>query len=133
LAGLVIDDQAAKKTGDWTSGAGLEGFVGGNYLYNNGPGNVRFEFAAPATGLHEIRLAYQPHQNRGDRVRVTVDQAGQVTESRINMQVKLPLKNGFISLGKFEFSSGDSVAVTLWTEDAGGLVHADALQVLPSK
>jgi len=133
LAGLIIDDVDAKKTGNWTVGTGLAGFVAANYLYNNGQGNVRFEFKAPAAGLHEIRLAYQPHENRGDQVLVTVDQNGKTRSSRLNMKIKPPLENGFVSLGKFDFSVDESVAVTLWTREAGGLVHADAVQILPVK
>ena len=133
LPGLIIDNVNAKKTGNWTAGTGLAGFVGENYLYNNGQGNVRFEFKAPNDGTHEIRLAYQPHENRGNQVRVTVNQSGEISSTRIDMRSEPPLENGFISLGKVELSAGQPVAVTLWTEGAGGHVHADAVQVIQSQ
>ena len=133
IAGLVIDDVSAIKTGNWTAGAGLKGFVGSNYLYNNGEGSVRFEFNALSAGQHDVRIAYQPHENRGDRVPVTVSSKSGDHVVRVNMQKKPPIKYGFISLGKFDFEAGESVAVTLTTEDAGGLVHADAVQVLKVK
>lgn len=134
LPGLIIDDVAAKRTGNWTEGTGLAGFVGSNYLYNNGEGSVRFEFKAPNSGRHEIRLSYQPHENRGDRVPVHVDLGnGNLTKTRLNMQVKPPLKSGFISLGEFQLDAQQTVAVVLSTEDAGGHVHADAVQVIQAK
>lgn len=133
LDGLIIDDVQAKKTGDWTAGTGLSGFVGGNYLYNNGEGSVRFEFKSPGTGLHEIRLAYQPHENRGDRVPVSIDTNGTSISTLVNMKQEPPLKNGFVSLGRFELTQGQPAAVTLSTKDAGGHVHADAVQILKAK
>ncbi len=133
LPGLIIDDLQAKKVGSWTAGTGLAGFVGSNYLYNNGEGSVQFNFAAPENGSHEIRLAYQPHENRGDKVPVAIDVRGKVSAKEVNMKEKPPLKNGFISLGQFVFRKGESVSVTLSTDGAGGHVHADAVQVLRAK
>ena len=133
LPGLIIDDIQAKKAGSWTAGTGLAGFVGHNYLYNNGEGSVRFDFAAPANGSHEIRLAYQPHENRGARVPVTVAYGETSKSITVNMQNKPPLKFGFISLGKFELQADEPVSVTLSTENAGGHVHADAIMVLKSE
>ena len=130
LPGLVIDDVQAKKTGNWTAGSGLAGFVGSHYLYNNGPGSVRFEFPAPSSGLHEIRLAYQPHENRGNQVPVAIEVNGETIEKSLNMKVEPPLERGFVSLGRFTLNVGTPVGVTLSTVDAGGLVHADAVQVL---
>jgi hypothetical protein len=50
---------------------------------------------------------------------------------RIDMRKPAPLEHGFISLGKFDLRSGETVAVVVGSEDAGGTVHADAIQVLP--
>ena len=133
LPGLIIDDVDAKQTGDWIAGAGLAGFVAESYLYNKGEGSIRFEFTAPASGDHEIRLSYQPHDNRGNQVLVMVDQNGESKPLRVNMKLEPPLENGFISLGRFYFVADEPVAVTLLTTDAGGLVHADAIQVIPAK
>ncbi len=52
LEGLVIDDTQAIKTGNWTEGTGLKGYVGWNYLYagENSNASIRFEAKVPATG-----------------------------------------------------------------------------------
>ena len=52
LPGLVIDDKQATKTGNWTSGTGLKGYVGWNYLYaSSSPENrIQFDFQAPGSG-----------------------------------------------------------------------------------
>ena len=130
LDGLVIDDVQAQKTGDWTAGTGLAGFVGQNYLYSSGDAQIRFEFKAPASGQFDIRLAYQPHENRGDRVPVIVTVGTTQRELSINMKQPPPLKGGFISLGKFDVRKNESGSVTISTRHAGGFVHADAVQIV---
>ncbi len=133
LSGLVIDDVLAEKTGSWTAGTGLAGFVGGNYLYSNGEASIRFEFQSPANGKHQIRLAYQPHSNRGDKVPIRIQIGDETSSMTVNMKQKPPIDDGFISLGEFELKAGERGSVTLSTEGAGGLVHADAVQIVPSE
>ncbi len=135
LEGLVIDDRDAKKTGGWTEGTGLKGYVAYGYLYASGKGTstARFEFKAPADGLHEIRVAYQPHENRGVRVPVTVEVGSQQTTVRVDMTKEPPIDDGFISVGEYELTKDAAVAVTISSEDAGGTAHADAVQVVRAK
>ncbi|MEZ5301585.1 MAG: FAD-dependent oxidoreductase [Verrucomicrobiales bacterium] len=47
LAGIVVDDGAAKLRGSWGKGNGLDGYVGTQYLYHapNNDAEARFEFA----------------------------------------------------------------------------------------
>lgn len=135
LEGLVIDDLDAVKVGNWTEGEGLKGYVGYNYLYSSPheTAAVRYEFKAPRTGRHEIRVSYGQHENRGPRVPVTVRAGFGEQTTRIDMRQPPPLPNGFISLGAFELKQGESVSVTIAAKDAGGFAHADAVQVLPAK
>ncbi|HSG73182.1 MAG TPA: FAD-dependent oxidoreductase, partial [Planctomycetaceae bacterium] len=135
LEGLVIDDQDAVKVGNWTEGEGLKGYVGYNYLYagNNSKAEVRFEFKAPKAGSFEIRIAYGHHENRGDKVPVTVRTSAGSKEFRVNMREPAPGPNGFYSLGKFPLKQSESVTVVVGTENAGGNSHADAVQVVEAK
>ncbi|MBC8871543.1 MAG: FAD-dependent oxidoreductase [Planctomycetes bacterium] len=135
LPGLVIDDRQAKKQGKWTEGQGLKGYVGYNYLYGSpdSGATVRFEFKPPTTGLYEVRLAYLAHENRATNVPVTVHSADGEQTIRVNMREAAPLPKGFISLGEFDFKADQTAAVVIATDDAGGTVHADAIQVLPIK
>ena len=135
LSGIVVDDREAKKTGKWGKGTGLKGFVGFGYRYASNNSGCKYEFAfkAPASGEFEIRIATQPHENRGNRVPVTV--AGKTVNKtvRVNMKEKPALADGFTSLGKYTFLKDEAVTVTIDTKDAGGTVHADAIQVLAVK
>jgi hypothetical protein len=130
LEGLVIDDKQAKQSGKWTPGTGLKGYVGWNYLYAGAGSNasIRFEATAPDSGSFEIRLAYQPHENRGDHVPVIVETKAESKEIAVNMK-QPPAEDGFISLGQFELQAGEKLSVTLSTKNSGGTVHADAVQI----
>lgn len=134
LAGVVVDDAEARKVGKWTHGEGLKGFVGYGYCYASANSGAAMHFAPkiPAAGVYDVRVAYQPHENRGTRVPVTLESAAGRTVRRINMREAPPLENGFISLGRFRFERDESVSIEISTEDAGGTVHADAVQLVPA-
>lgn len=131
MEGLIIDDLQATKTGKWTSGTGLKGFVDMGYLYSNDPkSSIQFNFKAPVSGKHDIRIGYLPHQNRGDKVPVQIVIGDDVTEVSVNMKEKAPLKDDFFSLGKFDLKKGQAAYVKVTPKDAGGLAHVDAVQVV---
>ncbi len=134
LAGLVIDDRQATKSGTWTEGTGLQGYFGWGYLYAgaNSGASIRFEAKAPETRRFDIRLAYQPHENRGTKVPVSIQTGDKSAGREVNMQ-EPPQENGFISLGQFDLKVGETISVVLTTENAGGNVHADAVQIVPVK
>ncbi len=135
LPGLVIDDVAAQHTGKWTAGVGLPGYVGQGYVYApaDSDASIRYEFQSPGAGKFEIRMSYGQHENRGRTVPVVVQTAAKKAILAINMREKPPLDNGFISLGVFDLTQGETVAVTIATKGAGGNVHADAIQILPAE
>ncbi|MBI5385653.1 MAG: FAD-dependent oxidoreductase [Verrucomicrobia bacterium] len=132
LDGLVIDDAQARRTGNWQFGQGLRGYVGEGYHYL-GPKNagaVRYEFSVKESGRYEVRLSYQPHANRASNARVTVNVANGARTQRVNQCQAPPLKNGFVSLGVFDFEAGQPGSVVLDTDGTDGTVAADAVQVV---
>ena len=135
LAGIVVDDRDAKKTGKWTPGTGLKGYVGYGYLYANSDAaaTATFKLQPAKTGDYEIRVAYGSHANRGTRVPVTVSYQGEKKTIRVDMTKPAKSKNGFHSLGRFPLTAGKPVTVQLSNEDAGGIVHADAVQLVPAE
>jgi len=133
--GVVIDNLQAKIEGKWTSGTGLRGYIGSDYVYSPaGSGaTLTYEWKAEKDAHVEIRLAYQHHENRGKNVPVTIDAGSTRKEVRIDMKTAPPIANTFISLGEFDIKKDDKVVVGLSTENAQGNVHADALQILTLK
>lgn len=133
LPGTVVDDRAANKTGKWTEGQGLKGYVGYGYLYSSDENaSITFNVKAPAAGEFDLRIAHLPHENRGTRVNVTVDAAGTSKTTRVNMR-EAPADDGFSTLGRYSLAKDESVSVTIVAKDAGGTTHADAIQLLPAK
>ena len=110
----------------------LKGFVGHGYLYSGGgKSRIRFNFKAPASGPHQIRLAYLNHENRASNAQVTVLVSGRTKTVVVNMKEPAPLERDFVQLGEFDLIHGDAGYVELTSEGANGHIHADAIQILP--
>ena len=123
LPGIVHDDRNAKKSGNWSEGTGLKGYVGYGYLYagNNSGAACTWELTVPEAGRWEVRVKTLP---------VSVSTPAGSADHRLHMTEPAPLENGFVSVGKFELKAGDRITVTIGTQDAGGNAHADAVQLL---
>jgi hypothetical protein len=133
LPGIVVDDVAATFRGEWTRGEGLKGFVGAGYRYHppGGDASARFAFALPAPGRYEVRVAWQPHDNRSTRTACILEREGQPPLTlRVNQREPAAGPQGFQSLGVFEFAAGTRHAVVIASAGADGIVHADCVQVL---
>lgn len=133
LEGLVIDDEEAELTGKWATGQGLQPYINKGYRYAGKDASARFPFSVKETGTYEVRIAWQPHENRGKSVPVSVLSADGEKTFTIDQSKKAELDQGFHSLGQFKFEAGAEAAVTFRTEGAKGNVHLDCVQVLPVK
>ncbi|MDB6120008.1 MAG: xly 5, partial [Verrucomicrobiaceae bacterium] len=134
LEGIVIDDADAELTGKWTTGEGLKGFVGEGYRYTSEKAaSARFAFAVKQSGKYEVRLLWQPHENRAKNTPVSVLSAGGEKSFVVDESKPGALDKGFHSLGAFEFKAGEEAAVIFRTTGAKGNVHIDAVQIVPAK
>ena len=134
LPGLVIDDAAAKLTGEWSTGAGLPGYVGTGYRFASAENaaTARFEFTVPAAGRYEVRLRHSAHENRCPAVRATVLSGEGERSVTVNQQQPGKLEHEFVSLGTYTFAAGTAGAVVVASPESGeGNVAIDAVQVLP--
>jgi hypothetical protein len=132
LVGLVIDDSAAEKKGDWSTSSSVGGFVGAAYSHdNNGQkghlaATYRFEIKQP--GQYEVRLAYTPNPNRATNVPITVQHAGGQSSATLNQRVAPAIDKSFQSIGKFTFDSQAVIVISNTGTD--GYVVIDAVQLL---
>ena len=134
LEGIVIDDEDADLVGKWASGEGLKPFVGKCYRYTGEKGaSARFAFSVRESGDYEVRIFFQPHENRAKTAPVTVLSADGEKTVTVDQTKKAELPQGAHSLGTFKFTAGQEAAVIFRTEGAKGNVHLDAVQVLPAK
>jgi hypothetical protein len=133
LKGVVVDSRAAKLTGQWSHGAGLD-HVGPDYSYGRGAGiKAVFEFSVPVDGRYEVRFATAPHENRASNTPVIVRSADGETRVTVNQKLAPPIDRYWVSLGRFRFVAGQPASVEVSAEKADGNVHIDAVHVLPVK
>jgi ribulose 1,5-bisphosphate synthetase/thiazole synthase len=134
LEGIVIDDEDAELTGTWSKGQGLKPFVGSHYRYTGGKGaSARFGFAVKESGKYEVRIYFQPHENRAKAAPISVMSADGEKVITVDQTKPANGMRGAHSLGTFSFTAGEEAAVLFRTEGAGGNIHLDAVQVLPAK
>jgi len=137
---VVRDDREARFEGPWTEGSGLRGHVGSGYHYagGNSGATATFELRAPAAGHYDVLVAWQPHENRGQAVPVTVETHAGRTTTRLNQRQPAEivfdrrLGLGLGPVGRLELGKGELVTVVIGTEAAGGNAHADAVLLVPA-
>ena len=132
LPGIVIDDAAAELTGNWQSTGSLAGFVADNYAYSNSPNaTARFRFSVTRPGRYEVRAAWIPHENRAQQASVSIDSLAGVQTVTIDQTRPTDSENGFGKLGVFEFDTSRNFSVLFETTNSKGMVHIDAIQLVP--
>lgn len=135
LQGIVVDDQAAQKTGNWKESTSVAHFVDGHYLHdgdmNKGKKQITFTPKITTGGQYEVRVAYSAGGNRASNVPVTVNhQDGQSTVI-INQSESPPIDGLFVAIGTFRFEADNVASVTISNEQTDGHVIADCVQFLP--
>ena len=135
LKGIVLDNVDAQPTGNWTSGSGVRGFVGDEYLYasGNSGATLEYQFNVPKTGTYEIRVSYTPHENRSQQAKLEVVSTTGTKQLTVDQTKKPNLNIAFVSLGKFHFDSEHTGRVRVTAKGVSGNVVADAVQILPVK
>ncbi len=140
LEGIVVDDEKAVRTGNWTHGEGLKNYVENGYHYASPAGSgagasatATFEFTVPKDGEYEVRISHQAHENRSSKTPVTVNAADGPKTIPVNQQIAPPLAKGFFGLGVFRFEAGKPASVVVSNEGADGNIHIDAVQVIEQK
>ncbi len=133
LSGIVIDDEAASKTGTWSVSTGLAGFVGYGYVYGAGNSTATYSANIEAAGRYEVLHAHQPHENRASNATLIVHSAEGDVSVTVNMKEAPTGEKGFQSLGVFAFKAGEQPVVTVDANGANGAVHTDAVQLIRVK
>src|SRR5262245_10201436 len=133
LKGLVIDDDAAEKRGDWSSSTSVPGFVGALYLHDNnqnkGQRTARYEFAVEQPGVYDVRVIYTANPNRATNVPIDVEHADGRSRVTLNERTAPDIDKMAHSVGEFKF--GREAAIVISNEDTDGYVVIDAVQLVP--
>ncbi|MFN6129523.1 MAG: DUF1553 domain-containing protein [Planctomycetota bacterium] len=134
--GVVVDDQQARKIGNWKPSSSVKAYVDVGYLHDGNEGRgektVTFEPPALAPGSYALRIAYAHGENRSTKTLVRIASADGETEVRIN-QKQPPADDGlWHALGTFRFEAGGQAYVVVSNDGSDGHVIADAIQFLPA-
>ena len=133
LAGIIVDDQSAKREGTWQTSQASHPFVGEAYVHDANDkskvSTIRFEAKLPASGLYRVAIAYPHNENRAAKVPVIVEH-GKGTERLEIDQRKAIGSDLFLPLGTFYFDGTKPAAVVISSEGTEGYVVADAVQWL---
>ncbi|MBN9122537.1 MAG: DUF1549 domain-containing protein [Planctomycetes bacterium] len=135
VPGIVVDDEQAKKVGEWMVSSFNKTYIGAGYVHDKdekkGEKTLTFQPETVPPGRYEVRLAYSPGGNRADKVPVHVFSADGEKTVDVNMKTNPPIDGRFISLGEYRFEKGGQAYVIVSNEDTKGHVTPDAVVFLP--
>ena len=134
LPGIVVDDPAADKAGDWTDSTSNNPYLGKGYIHDGdtskGVKFVTFNVKLPRTGSYQVNLAYTPGTNRSPAVPVDIHHADGVESVKVNQMKRAPIGGLFIPLGSFRFEKEKPAIVVISNKDTQGHVIVDGLQFI---
>ncbi|MHC5536791.1 DUF1553 domain-containing protein, partial [Singulisphaera rosea] len=135
LPGVVLDDSAARRVGEWKHSRHSPDFIGQGYLHDldsgKGEKSLTFQPDLPRAGEYEVRLAYSPGSNRASAVPVTILSAGGETTTSVNLREPPPIAGRFVSLGQYRFERNGQGYVLISNEGTHGHVVIDAVLFIP--
>ena len=135
LDGIVVDDEAASRTGFDATSQVVGPFVGIGYRHDGnadkGAQSIRFPFMITEAGTYEVRIAYSPNTNRATNVPVIINAGDRSQTLRVN-QRRAPDHGAFATIGKVVFPTGDAV-IEISNAETDGHVIVDAIQLLLQK
>jgi hypothetical protein len=134
LPGIVVDDPAADKAGDWIDSTFNKPYLGKGYIHDGdtskGVKFVTFNVKLPRTGNYQVNLAYTPGTNRSPAVPVDIHHADGVKSIKVNQMKRAPIEGLFIPLGRFRFEKEKPAIVVISNKDTRGHVIVDGLQFI---
>jgi len=134
LPGIVVDNEAAIKKGNWVKSTHTNGFVSSNYIHDDGKDkgskSVTYTVNIKESGKYELRASYTSGTNREKKTPITVKHAEGENSLFINQTKAPPIDGSFISLGSYQFNKGIHEAVVISNKNTSAVVIADAIQFL---
>lgn len=135
LNGIVLDDQQARRTGNWVASSSIPGYVGPGYLHDDNDKKqmktLVYQKKTERRGRYEVLVSYTANPNRSTRVPVTL--ATQKSEKTIflNQKNTPSVKGHFASIGEVQLEQGEELTVKISNRGTVGYVIADAVWIRP--
>ena len=135
LPGIIVDDEQAKRVGEWTHSKHVTTYVGDGYLHDGnadkGTKTLSFIPELPESGKYEVRIAYTIGTSRATNTPVTVMSADGEKMITLNQREPGNADGRFHTLGQYNFEKDGQSFVMLSNEGTNGHVIADAVQFIP--
>ncbi len=135
LSGIVVDDENAKKVGEWVESSTIKPYVGVGYIHDGNNSGIAktltFQPENLPEGSYQVRFAYTASANRSTKSIIRVFSADGEKAITINQQTEPPVDDLWYPLGTFRFEKDGQAFVMLSNEGGDGHVIADAVQFLP--
>ncbi len=133
--GIVVDDDQARKVGDWLHSTHSGTYLGKGYSHdkNEGKGAKTITFQPPElpAGKYAVWLAYSHGDSRSDSVPVSIFCAEGEVEKKVSMKPAPPVDGRYVSLGEFQFERNVGYVIVS-NEGTTGHVTADAVVFVPT-
>ena len=126
---IILDedfDRFIKSEGDWQTGGHAEERYGISYLANNsGKGYIQYIPEITLSGKYEVYAWWSSHIKNATRVPVHITHSQGESTIFLNQR-----KDGgkWVFLGEWSFDKGNKKAITISSENANGVVVADAMR-----
>ncbi|KAA5545347.1 FAD-dependent oxidoreductase [Roseiconus nitratireducens] len=131
VAGVLVDDSAARFEGVWKSSEANTPFFLHGYRHDNkvGDGSCRVTFRAelPA-GRYDVQIAYSPNTNRASNVPVQFGGEDPNVSVRLDQRRPPSVDGVFESVGTIDLTKDQMAEVTISNEGTDGYVIADAVR-----
>ncbi|OWK45243.1 DUF1553 domain-containing protein [Fimbriiglobus ruber] len=131
VGGVVVDDAAAKKVGEWQHSTFSGSYIGDGYVHDQNAGKgektLTFQPEVIPAGKYDVRLAYSSGPSRASAVPVTVCGADGEKEVTVDMRTLPPIDGRYVSLGEYRFEKNGLAYVIVSNEGTTGHVTADAV------
>lgn len=130
--GIVIDDQAGERLGEWNFSQYSQNYLGEGYVHDGnerkGEKHLVFKPLIPQDGTYEVRIAYSANENRSSVTPVTIRHADGETTVLVDQRQEPSIFGRFQSIGSFEFKKGTDYPVRIETKNTDGYVVVDGMQ-----
>ncbi|MCC7335033.1 MAG: FAD-dependent oxidoreductase [Pirellulaceae bacterium] len=135
LDGIVVDDEAATRTGFDAMSHSIGPFVAIGYRHDGntdkGHQSIQFPIMIEEAGLYQVRISYTPNANRATNVPVTVHAGDKSHKVKVDQRAAIE-QGAFATIGEYHFPVGRAL-VEFSNAETDGYVVVDAVQLLPLK
>lgn len=139
LPGIILDDEQATLTGDWSRSTNFKPHIGNGYVFSgekssdrkgDGKSSAMFRFKVSEPGRYQLLMAYSAHETRAKSVPIIVLNGASQQVFTVDQTRPLPKDHHFRFVGEIQLDHMGETTISVSNEGTVGFVIVDALQLL---